>query len=139
MDLSISSGTRAPGSSDAPKDPDNDDDDDKGGMSGGAIGGIVIGVIAAIIVAVVVIIVVKRSKRNRVPKSQPVRPVAAPPATVSYNSPTPAYPPYAPEPGVPAYSTRIDMPPPSYNQTVPPAVQASAPPYNPYYKGASAF
>jgi len=124
MDLSISSGTRAPGSSDAPKDPDNDDDDDKGGMSGGAIGGIVIGVIAAIIVAVVVIIVVKRSKRNRLPKSQPVRP---------------AYNPYGPEPDVPSYSTRIDMPPPSYNQTVPPAVQASAPPYNPYYKGASAF
>jgi len=53
----ISSGTSAPGSSDAPKDPNDDDDDgddgdddNKGGLSGGAIAGIVIGVIAAIIV-----------------------------------------------------------------------------------------
>jgi len=138
VNLSISSGTRAPGSSDAPKDPDDDDDDDnKGGLSGGAIAGIVIGVIAAIIVAV--IIVVKCCNRDRVPKNQPVQPVTAPPAVVSYSAPTPAYPPYGPEPGVPVHSTRIDMPPPSYDQTVSPAVQASAPPYNPYYKGASAF
>ena len=102
-------------------------------MSGGAIAGIVIGVIAAIIVAV--IIVVKCSKKERVPKNEPVRPVAVPPAVVSYNAPTPAYPPYGPEPGVPVHSTRIHMPPPSYDQTVSSAVQASAPPYNPYYKG----
>jgi len=140
MDLSILSGTRAPGSSDAPKDPNDDDNDnDKGGMSAGAIGGIVIGIVIAIFVVVVAVIVVKRSKRNRIPKSQPVQPVAAPPAVVSYNAPTPAYPPYGPEPGVPVHSTRIDMPPPSYDQTISPAVQASAPPYNPYYKGASAF
>ena len=138
IDLSVSSGVRAPGSSDAPKDPDHDDDDDdKGGMSGGAIGGIVIGVIIPIIV--VAIIVVKLRKRGRVPKNQPVQPVAAPPAVVSYNAPTPAYSPYGPEPGVPVHSTRIAMPQPSYDQTVSPAVQASAPPYNPYYKGVSAL
>jgi len=131
-------GARAPGSSDAPKDPDHDDDDDdKGGMSGGAIGGIVIGVIIPIIV--VAIIVVKLRKRGRVPKNQPVQPVAAPPVVVSYNAPTPAYSPYGPEPGVPVHSTRIAMPQPSYDQTVSPAVQASAPPYNPYYKGVSAL
>ena len=134
MDSFISSGTRAPGSSDAPNDPhdDQDDDNDKGGLSGGAIAGIVIGVIVVIIVAV--IIVVKCSNRERVPKNQPVQPVPAPPAVVSYNAPTPAYPPYGPEPGVPVHSTRMDMAPPSYDQTMSPAVQASAPPYNPYYK-----
>ena len=138
MDLIISSGTRAPGSSGAPNDPDDDDDDnDKGGLSDGAIAGIVIGVIVVIIVAV--IIVVKCSNRERVPKNQPVQPVPAPPAVVSYSTPTPAYPPYGPEPGAPVHSTRIDMAPPSYDQTMSPAVQASAPPYNPYYRGASAF
>ena len=107
--LSIFLGTRAPGSSDAPNDPhdDQDDDNDKGGLSGGAIAGIVIGVIVVIIVAV--IIVVKCSNRERVPKNQPVQPVPAPPAVVSYNAPTPAYPPYGPEPGVPVHSTRMDM------------------------------
>jgi len=51
-------GTRAPGSSDAPKDPDDDDDDDnKGSLSGEAIAGIVIGVIAAIIVAVIIVVI----------------------------------------------------------------------------------
>ena len=135
--LSIFSGTRAPGSSDAPEDPGDDDDEDgKSGLSGGAIAGIVIGVIAAIMVAV--IIVVKCSNRGRVPKNQPVQAVVAPPAVVSYSAPTPPYPPYGPEPGVPVHSTRIDLPP-SYDQTMSTAVQASAPPYNPYYKGASAF
>ena len=58
VNLSISSGTRAPGSSDAPKDPDDDDDDDnKGSLSGEAIAGIVIGVIAAIIVAVIIVVI----------------------------------------------------------------------------------
>ena len=138
MDITLfSSGTRAPGSGDAPKDPDDDDgDDDEGGLSGGAIAGIVIGVIAAIIVAV--IIVVKCRNRDRVPKNQPVQSVAAPPAVVSYSAPTPAYPPDGPEPGVAVHSSRIDMPP-SYDQAMPPAVHASAPPYNPYYKGASAL
>ena len=64
--MSISSGTRAPGSSDAPKDPnDDDDDDDKGGLSGGAIAGIVLGLIAAIFAAV--FMAVKYSNRGRVP------------------------------------------------------------------------
>ena len=139
MDSSLSSGTRAPGSSNAPTDPDDDDEDDndKDGMSGGAIAGIVIGIIAAIVVAV--IIVVKCSNRERVPKNQPVQSVAAPPAEVSYSAPTPAYPPYGPEAGVPVHSTRINMAPPSYDETMSPSVQASAPPYNPYYKGPSAF
>ena len=142
MDLFISSGTRAPGSSDGPNDPDNDHDDNvyhynNGGMSVGAIAGIVIGVIPAI--AVVVIIVVKCSNRERVPMNQPVQPVPAPPAVVSYNEPTPAYPRYGPMPRVPVHSLRIDVEPPSYEQAMSSTVQVPAPPYNPYYKGVSAF
>ena len=143
--LSIFLGTRAPGSSDAPNDPDNDDDDDdynvhdynEGGMSVGGIAGMVIGVIPAVIAAV--IIVVKCSHRERVHMNQPVQSVPAPPAVVSYSAPTPAYPPYGPEPGVPVHSLRIDVEPPSYEQAMSSAVQAPAPPYNPYYKGVSAF
>ena len=143
MDLSISSGTRAPGSGDVPNYPDNDEDDDeddnnKGEMSVGAIGGIVVGAIAAFIVAV--IIVVKCGNREIVPKNHPVQSVPAPPAAVSYSVPTPAYPPYDPRPGVPVHSTSIDVAPPSYDQVIlSRAAQAPAPPYNPYYKGVIAF
>lgn len=129
------SGTRAPGSH-LPADTDDDDDDeDKGGLSGGAIAGIVLGSIAAIIVAV--IIIVKCSNKDRVPKNRTVnQPVTAPAPKVSYNAPSPAYPPYGPEPGLPMHATSVAMPP-SYDETKLPA--ASAPPYNPYYKGAGAY
>jgi len=72
-------GTRAPGSSDAPKDPDDDDDDDdKGGMSDGVIAAIVIGVIVA--TAVAVCIVVQCSNRKRVPSPpSPAVQASAPP------------------------------------------------------------
>ncbi|KAL9960925.1 hypothetical protein ACROYT_G034433 [Oculina patagonica] len=124
-------GTRAPGSH-LPVDTDDDDEDeDKGGLSGGAIAGIVLGSIAVIIVAV--IIIVKCSNRERVPKNRTVsQPVAAP---APYKAPIPAYPPYGPEPGLPMHATSVAMPP-SYDGTKLPA--ASAPPYNPYYTGASA-
>ncbi|KAL9960923.1 hypothetical protein ACROYT_G034431 [Oculina patagonica] len=130
-------GTRAPGSKGIPNDDDDDDDDDdgKGGISVGAIAGIVLGSIAVIIVAV--IIVVKCNKRQRVPKNRTVnQPVAAPAPTVSYNAPSPAYPPYGPEPGLSMHATSIAMPP-IYDEQMSPV--ASAPPYNPYYKGASAY
>ena len=132
-----SSGTRAPGSGHIPIDTDDDDDDgDKGGLSGGAIAGIVLGSIAVLIVAVIIIVMC--NKRERVPKTRTVsQPVAAPVPTVTYNAPSPAYPPYGPEPGLPVHATSVPMPP-SYDQTMSPA--ASAPPFNPYYnKGASPY
>ncbi|XP_078384871.1 VWFA and cache domain-containing protein 1-like [Oculina patagonica] len=136
-------GTRAPGSGgiltdDDDKDDDDDDDDDdgddKGGLSGGAITGIVLGPIAVIIVAV--IIIVKCKSRLRVPKNRTVnQSVAAPAPTVSYNAPPPAYPPYGPEPGLSMHATSIAMPP-IYDEQM--STVASAPPYNPYYKGGGA-
>jgi len=73
VNLSISSGTSALGSSDAPKDPDDDNDEDnKGGLSGGAIAGIVIGVIAAVVIAAVGVIVVKYCNRRCVNNNQEV-------------------------------------------------------------------
>ena len=142
MDLSTFSGTRAPGSSDVPNYPDNDEDDNddddnnKGEMSVGAIGGIVVGAIAAFILAVIIVV---KCGREIVPKNQHVQSVSALPAAVSYSAPTSAYPPYDPWPGVPVHSTSIDVAPPSYDQAMSSGVQASAPPYNPYYKGVIAF
>ncbi|KAL9960914.1 hypothetical protein ACROYT_G034422 [Oculina patagonica] len=110
-------------------DDDDDDDDNKGGISGGAIAGIVLGSIAVFTVAV--IIVVKCKNRQRVPKNGTVtHPVAAPAPTVTYNAPSPAFPPYGPEPGLPVHSTSVAMPP-TTDQTMSPV--ASTPPYNSYY------
>jgi len=72
VNLSISSGTRAPGRSDPSKDPDDDNDEDnKGGLSGGAIAGIVI-VVAAVVIAAVGVIVVKYYNRRCVNNNQEV-------------------------------------------------------------------
>ena len=129
----FSAGTRAPGSSDSPTeadDPDEDVDnnDDKGGLSNGAILGIVLGTIAVIAFAVIYIVSKYKIKKTT-SNNQPVAPLA--PVTVT-NAPPTSYFAHGRESGIPIHATRIEMPPPIYDQA-----QASAPPFNPYYKGGS--
>ena len=109
-------GTRAPGSTDIPKDKDaKAEGGNKSGMSAGAIAGIVFGVIGFI----VVIIVVKLFKRKRIPKT------TARTERIGRGGPPPA--PSSVVHSPPEHGTSMQL------TGIPPRYESPPPPYNPCY------